>query len=296
MDNKDVTWNSTTSAWTYSPVKFWPGIVSGGDYGHVTFFALGGLLSGVPAIAYTGTDKAPKFVHTTDPVAANQVDLVAAVNFDEYWVANKTVNFQFKHILSKIGFQAKLADNYSTLYGATVMVKVTSLKVKYANNAVIKGADYHFNTDSDTPTTPGNWQTAGTTKFTDNANSGELIPEDLVSANDGVEVTSTSTAVPLNEADKYLMLIPQTTGADGDLTVELEYQVTTDKDTAAEKTETYKGSYAIPARPYAIGTAYTYTFNIELRAVVFVVLDGEVGVSSWGNPETVDQPADIPVQ
>jgi hypothetical protein len=265
MDNTLVTYDNANTEWDYSPVKFWPGLITDGSgYGHVTFFAYGGKASGDLAISLTTSGNYPKITHETPPAADQQVDLVADVLFDEYWgdANGNAVKFTFEHILSKIGFKAKLADTYSGIDE----VKVTSLKVKYGS-AVIKGADYNFNTGG-TSHAPGSWQTTGATNFTGTDDSGELVSTSGVTLNH-------STAVQLNEAGKFLMLIPQTTVTDGDLTVELEYKVTVN----SEPEKTYKGSYAIPAREYAIGTAYTYTFNIVLREVVF---DATIDVStSW---------------
>jgi hypothetical protein len=272
MNNTKVTWDTALDpdAWTYTPVKFWPGLTtSGTQYGHVTFFAFGGLPSAGKDFTFTATNNYPKLAYETPAAAADQADLVADVLFDRYWghADGNPVKFQFEHILSKIGFQAKLADTYS---GAEV--KVTSLKVKYGS-AVVKGADYKFNTDSDTPAGKGSWLTTGATNFAGSEVSGELV------ATAGVVVNSTSVPVQLNEAGKFLMLIPQELSNNGDLTVELEYEVT-----ANSKTDKYEGSYAIPAIEYAIGTAYTYTFNIVLRTVVF---DADIDVNpNWGAGST----------
>jgi hypothetical protein len=266
MNNTKVTWDDSLDpdAWTYTPVKFWPGLKTHGGYGHVTFFAYGGKASGDLAISLTATDKYPKITHETPPAADQQVDLVADVLFDRYWghADGNPVKFQFEHILSKIGFKAKLDADYSTLYGATV--KVTNLKVKYGS-AVVKEADYNFNTDSDAPTGKGGWNTTtGTTNFTGNEDSDNLVPTSGVTLNH-------STSVELNETTKYLMLIPQSV-AKGDLKVELEYEVTVNS-----SAETYKETCDVPAIAYAMGTAYTYTFNIELRTVEF---DTEINVSN----------------
>jgi hypothetical protein len=59
--------------------------------------------------------------------------------------------------------------------------------------------------------------------------------------------------------------------------------------------ETRTETYSIPARAYAMGKQYTYNFTFTLNKVEFV-LDNDLDVSGWGNPETVDEPADIPVQ
>jgi predicted nucleic acid-binding Zn ribbon protein len=277
MNNQKVTWNEAAGAWSYSPRVNWPGIVPGDVYGHVTFFALGGLAKDDLTIGYNDA-YLPTFDYETEPAAADQKDLVADVLFDEQWSANKTVTFQFEHILSRIGFQAKMAGDYTTDYNAEIVVK--SLKVKYTDDRVKSEGLYTFNANSADASGKGSWS-EGPAVFTDNAESGELMAAD---------VDLTTTATRLNDITKYLMLIPQAV-ADGDLTVELDYEITYDKGGATEQVETVNdATYDIPAITYETGKAYTYTFNITLRPIVFsvgidVTTDWELG--STGNDITL---------
>jgi hypothetical protein len=279
MNNTPVTWSNTNTAWEYDPVKYWPGIVSGGGYGHVTFFGLGGLDNDDldEAFTYNATSHAPEFVHTTQDAAADQKDLVADVQFDRYWghAEGNPVKFQFKHILSKIGFTAKLAGTYT---GATI--KVTSLKVVYATDKVKSKGTYAFNTNA---TTANDGWTLATPASYLTGESGELVNQ-----TNGVEVNSTS-PVPLNEAGKFLMLIPQDVAA-GDLTVVFTYTVTQ----GSMPAETYPNvTYSIPAIEYKKGKQYTYNFTFTLNKVEFVLDEADI---DWGEPDSGNKPADIPVQ
>jgi hypothetical protein len=266
MNNTKVAWSSTK--WDYIPIKYWPGIVSGSDYGHVTFFALGGLSSSLLTIAYNSSDaNKPEYTHTVSAAAADQKDLVADVLFDQYWENDKKVKFQFNHVLSKIGFEAKLAAEYS---GATVMV---TLQVNYATDKVKNSGTYAFNTDAAATgdAALGSW-TYPTTPTYLSGNSGELTPSGGVTLNN----SSGTVATPkqLNDADKFLMLIPQTVAA-GDLTVNLTYTITTG---SPEETVTYPVTYQIPAITYSLGKQYTYSFTLTLNPVVF---DTTLDVKVW---------------
>jgi hypothetical protein len=270
MNNTPVTWDDANSERDYSPVKYWPGIVSGGDYGHVTFFGLGG-----GTFTYNATSHAPEFVHTTPALAANQKDLVADVLFDEKWSAGKQVKFQFKHILSKIGFTAKLAADYTS---NNVEIKVTNLKVVYLDNKVKSKGTYAFNTNATTAN--DGWTPTGTDYLT--GESGELV------ASAGKVVTSTGTADPdlLNEAGKFLMLIPQSIDA-ASLKVVFTYTVTQ----GGVSEGPYDKEYAIPAIQYKQGKQYAYNFTFTLHEVVF---DEDIDVSNWDG--TDPQPGDITIQ
>jgi hypothetical protein len=263
MNNTKVTWNSTK--WDYTPIKYWPGKVDGTNYGRVTFFALGGLASGSLTIAYTGTGKKPEYTHTVPAAATDQKDLVADVLFDECWSNDKKVKFQFNHVLSKIGFEAKLATEYS---GATVTV--TNLQVNYATDKVKNSGTYAFNTNgTNAEGAEGSW-TPSTSYLS--GNSGELV------TSPGVTLNNTSgdvaTAKQLNEDSKFLMLIPQNIAA-ADLTVNLTYTITTG---SPEETVVYPVTYQIPAITYLLGKQYTYSFTLTLNPVVF---DTTLDVKVW---------------
>jgi hypothetical protein len=278
MNNTEVT--NGGSGWIYSPIRYWPGRLDNTNYGKVTFFALSGegLASSDNTIAYNSSSKKPEFSYTTAAAAADQKDLIADVQFDQAYDTNTgvpgQVKFQFKHILSKIGFTAKLGKYYSD---ATLKVKVTHLQVNYTASKIKSSGTYNFGVSGTDP-----W-TLGSSSFVSGDNSGELLKSSEVELSKG-----TSDAAPiaeqLNDNSKFLMLIPQTTptadvSADegsGDLTVELTYTVTTGTG-ADEKTFTYPVTYKLPKCTYAPGKQYTYNFTITLNEVVFTVLE----VTGW---------------
>jgi hypothetical protein len=270
MANQTVAWS--TNKWEYTPVKYWPGKVDGTSYGKVSFFALGGLASASNALAFNSTKKTPEFNSYTVPAAAgDQKDLVADVLFDEDFTSNSgNVKFAFSHILSKIGFTAKLAAQYS---GAEV--KITALQVNYGNNRVADTGTYAFAL-SGTDHAVGVWTPAATYLT---GNSGDLR---VGSADVTLDNSATPTVTTLNDASKFLMLIPQTTTMAGSLIVKLTYTVTTGAETV-----TYPITYQIPAVTYEIGKQYTYNFVLTLNPVVF---DVALDINAWTDGT---QPGDI---
>jgi hypothetical protein len=263
MDDQDVTWDGGGSVWVYTPIKYWPKI-DASTYGNVSFF--GYAPTDGTGITVTGVaSSAPKITFVTEEAAANQIDLVADAELDKT-KADNPVKFQFEHLLSKIGFTAKLFAEYS---GATVTV--TSLKVFYKANSVKKDGDYTI-ADS-----PGAW-TLGSTYLANGT--GDVI----FSGSEVLDNTSALTAFNLSATDNYLMLLPQTT-TDGDIYVELEYSVTAEDNTV----ETTTAVLDVPAISggYLMGKAYTYNLVISLDVVVF---DPAIDVTEWDDvsPSTIN--------
>jgi hypothetical protein len=265
MDNTTVKWEA--GAWTYYPAKYWPGKVNATEYGKLTLFARGGEAGG-GFITYDEDAKTLKFDYNIPPSAEAQKDLVTATQFNQSWEVGKKVNFQFRHILSKIGFEAKLDKEYS---GTTV--KVTSLKVKYG--AVKYQTRYYFNTDATDADGPGYWELRG--EYTLNGqDSGELVATELNLP------LPYDTALPLNRDNKFLMLIPDAiSNVAGALTVNFSYEVKKDNETT-----TYEIPYQLPAYTYEMGKQYIYSFTFTLNPLEF---DADIAVGDW-DPDTNPDP------
>ena len=268
MDDQAVTWNSSSNVWEYDPIKFWPRY-GNNEWGKVSFF---GYSTVNGASADGKANSAPVIGFTTQTAAASQVDLVADADIDITRTTDDgKVNFEFDHILSRIGFSAKLADAY-----ASATVTVTSLKVYYKTNQVVSTGTYTFSASNNKDA--ANWS-LGTTYFTQ------------ASSGSGDEVITSSTTLTvnkqaLNATDKYLMLIPQSGIDAGDVYVELKYTVTTASPTL---TVTNTATINLPAAPesssaWSPGKAYTYTFSLTLDPVVF---DTDIDVNSWEDGSSI---------
>ena len=209
MLNQKVAWDN--NVWKYDPPKYWPGKVDGTSYGKVTFFGIG-RKKGDTTFTFNTTTKKPEYIYTTPAVASEQDDLVANTQFDQKYESDQTkVTFQFGHILSKIGFKAKLQNSY-----ANTTVKVTKLIVGY-NNVVKKGT-YAFNTKSTTAN--DGWTLSTNDKFSPSDTSGDIIKAGGVTVN-SIDVNNLDV---LNADDKFLMLIPQPIGND-DLIISFTYVI-----------------------------------------------------------------------
>lgn len=130
MFNQKVTYDKTNTAWTYSPVKYWPNDpnakVSFFAYAPYEFSETGSRVGIVTSkITETGT---PKINFTLKPADKldKMVDLVVATDKDRSQTAD-AIQFDFEHILSKIAFKAKLGADYAGLDGKESFIYITHM-------------------------------------------------------------------------------------------------------------------------------------------------------------------------
>ena len=130
MFNQKVTYESGSSAWTYSPVKYWPNDTQA----KVSFFAYAPYESsetgdrvGIVTSAKTDTGT-PKITFSLKPAAKleEMVDLVVATAKDKSQT-DDAIEFKFSHILSKIAFKAKLGADYAGLDGTESFIYITHM-------------------------------------------------------------------------------------------------------------------------------------------------------------------------
>lgn len=266
IDNEKIS-KTQDGKWNYTNVKYWP------ENSTVDFFAYAPYKANWAN--YSSADKS--FTYTIPALASTQEDLIAATSFQKD-KSNGNVGLVFKHLLSRIGFSAKLAESYP---GATVTV--TGFEVLYKDNAVNSVNTFTFATSGDSGANEaGTWGTA--TAKLPGATSGELITKPVV-----IEVNSQS----LNTSDTqgtdpntYLMMLPQNL-TDGDIQAKITYTVTYENPHAVVTNEK---TINLPGTNWAMGKAYTYNFTIGMSQIVF---DG-ITVAGW--EDGASQPAPTPVQ
>lgn len=130
MFNQKVTYETSSNAWTYSPVKYWPNDTQA----KVSFFAYAPYESSetgdrvgivTSKITETGT---PKITFTLKPTnkLEEMVDLVVADAKDKSQT-DDAIEFKFAHILSRIAFKAKLGADYAGLDGTESFIYITHM-------------------------------------------------------------------------------------------------------------------------------------------------------------------------
>lgn len=290
MYNEKVHYDASGTSWAYDNIKYWP---SNPDH-MISFFAYapyevapatgtnkGIVLSGktekgIPYIDFTLKDEAK---------LTEMVDLVVADQHDQKYTDNSgTVNFKFKHILSKVLFKVKLKN---ALSGNTrIFVKKLEIlgstnngpskfytKAKYKNQhwnyegAIIPDADFNVANIMNVAAISG---------------VGDYTKE---------AIEATTDAKSLFKDGEYLFLIPvndsETAGAEtgttanGEIKVRLTYDaITPDVNDPTNKylvSET-EALVDLPSGALKLGTAYNYTFNLTLNPVT-VGVDGEI--TNW---------------
>ena len=107
--NQQVTYDTTKSKWTYSPLRFWP------TQGHIDFLAYAPYDSKYADIVMKDNQK---LTFRVDPVIENQKDLLYAnavgQTKESISSTGNKVKFQFAHALSKLGYKVKLSGDYSS--------------------------------------------------------------------------------------------------------------------------------------------------------------------------------------
>ena len=306
MDNTKVIYNAEKSAWTYSPIKYWPN--NAGD--KLSFFAYAPYSSG--QIAFDGSNKSTLTFTVAEDVK-EQVDLIYhKADGDEELGCEKTtdlekpsvnskVSFNFQHALSRITFDVKAVVDETDAEGDNLLDGNTRINVK---KVALVGA----NTDYETEGLAGSFYASGTLNLVDgewSETSDEQgfeftgdnfyrAVEDAATAETVVQLTKFNPAQTLLNEDSYLMIIPQDFSEEGDETTE-GYRIYIEYDVISEEVEN-NGSdsnstndsntitnkiYSAPMHTtFVAGQAYRFTLLLGMTSVKF-----DADVAGW-NEET----------
>lgn len=263
MNNQQVTYNESASAWTYAPVKYWPNEAT--DY--VSFFAYAPYREGfsVP----TSGDPIISFAVGTD--VTNHIDLVAAENTHidcQKQAVNDVVKFTFKHALSRVGFK----------------VEAVMDEVNDQENGATPDTDNQKNPITDGTTISvqeveliGNFYTTGKL----NLNGAVWTPDEdgktgsyTLKAEDFTAIAEAVTIDPevLNKDTEYMMLIPTKTIA---VKVRVKYTVTTADDKLSGGASVVENDITSDEFAFTFDQGKAYTFVLHL-GLTSVKLDAEV--------------------
>ena len=139
MYNQKVS-GSVAEGFSYTPVKYWPS----SDGAKLSFFAYapyGTVANGLSPQSSNTDAGAPKIKYAVPSGEADQPDLLVAgpVYDATLQQSGGTVHFQFRHSLSRIGFQARLADG--GYEGSTLYLNAISLTSTFPTSGVIDLGD-----------------------------------------------------------------------------------------------------------------------------------------------------------
>lgn len=280
FDNQKVTYSTTESKWTYSPLKFWPA------NGHIDFLAYAPYDK---STTLTDGSKIKNF--TVSEKIAEQKDLLwtnatSSISAD-LTSAKEKVKFQFHHALSRLGYNVTLSGDYSSS-GATFKVNKitlagspdgTSKKAFYKTGTIDLAKTDSKENLSQTNTPIGLWTA---TTSADNKQNFDLVSSDQTLNQAGIK-----------SGDNYLFVIPQdfsqtkTDGHDVDeLYVIVEYTIDYGGETGSVKNTVYKQI----KKHFLQGNAYmlNLTLGLPIEFDVKVTGSGEAGVDGWGTDDGIN--------
>lgn len=283
FNNQQVTYkkSATASAWTYSPLKFWPA------QGHIDFLAYAPYDSKYNDKVSNDNQKIDFTVNST---IKDQKDLLWANNAVNQTMANNSKNkvkFQFKHALSRLGYSVKLYGDY------------TSNKVKFTLNEItLAGSDPKSTTASTTETAKA-FYTDGTIDLSTGTwekHSAGASKQDFINWFSGPQdVTSATKSAPYkNLPSDYLFVIPQNFSANigttetpvenpDKLYVIVTYTIEyTDHSASSITNKVYKQI----TPNFLQGKAYT--LNLTIGLPIEFDVDVTEGVAGWGDEEKIN--------
>ena len=312
MNNTKVTWTGDevkdadgkvtgtsldAGVWTYSPLKYWPN--NSGD--KVSFFA------------YAPYAEERTLVKVNESVPANAIKVTVPVdvtNHQDYVVADAkldqtkqtvtgTVKFEFKHVLSRVGFKVEAVvdevqhegttDGSSqngeddTEEGTNTLDENTEITIQEVK---LIGDFYKSNT-IDFTTSTWNTETTGITKYetADQWEGGYLLTSDDFNAiaTDGSISTIKSTSL-LNKDSEYMMIIPKEFKDNDLVKIRVKYTVTTTDSALPEGKSEVINNITSDAFAFNFmkGKAYNFVLHLGLTSVK---LSAEV--SGWDEAEDI---------
>lgn len=287
--NQKVTYSTTASKWTYTPLKYWP------TQGKIDFLAYAPHEEGQNLNANTTA-----FDFTVAKKAADQIDLLWAnatgkITESFEGTTKEKVKFLFKHALSRLGYTVKLSGNYSSSDATFTLRKITlagspdeTTKAFYTKGTIDLAKTGTKENLSKTNTETGLWTAA--TSADNKQNFTWFEGSYIVESSDSKHPTNSAKE---DYSDKdYLFVIPQDfslTTEDADkLYVIVEYDVTYNSGT--KTTITNKVYKKLPI-DLMQGKAYMLNLTIGLPIEFDIDVDTVSGVENW--EEVNDVPGNI---
>lgn len=256
--NQEVKYNGTTTAWEYSPLKFWDTRSSYEFYAYYPYQGSGVTINDGKNITVTD--------FTVAPLVANHVDLMLAGKVTR--AADAAINqvvFDFNHLLSNINLLFKKDAAINDIKVTLKSVKIYGMSKK---GTFVQSQTPYFHS--------GNW----TVSDTDYVGTGDTDLEDLASGN---ILADASARVTFNN----MLFIPQNTNS---LKVDVIYTL---GETGAEQqfSRTLDLSYDASDRVYNPETwgqnqKITYNFTINANVIEF----GDPTVEDWAINKDVEVP------
>lgn len=276
MKNQEVKWSEADQKWTYTPSKFWPAADQVVDF-----------VSWVPVADYTEGETTKNNISvenatltfTVPEEVKHQSDLLVAegqMGLNRVTeTTNAPVSLNYKHLLSRIGFEIIASGIPDDNVTVVELVEVT-LNGNFASSGKVDMTKDNDPDKTNSTLAINTYDGGGTTKaYTLTGTHFGWSNNRITNAKEDPE-TEELVGVS-NMSDSYIMLIPASNQPES---IKVEYTITTDGDTASKVTNTHV--FPLTGQ-YEAGKAYKYIFKITLQSITF-----DVKVEDWGNETTTD--------
>lgn len=280
-----------TSAWEYTPVKYWPNEAT--DY--VSFLAYAPHKDAYFSNGINGG----KIQFTVDNDVKKQTDLLwndtKQIDVSKQTITG-TVNFNFSHALSRIGFTAQaavdeidvvnnaLAANTEIVINKVVLLGDSILNLVEPTGVFYKSGTLNLNNfRTSTDPVPADWENKVLSQaFT-------LTKEDNFVTDFKLTSTNSKNKNPLNNGYSYIMIIPQDLSSTG-FYIYVDYTVTTTDNENVANTSVVNNKI-MSVNPLQInfesGKAYTINLLLGMTSVKFTAT-----YTDW---KTGEHEVDLPI-
>ena len=261
--NQPVTYK--TSAWTYSPLKYWS------TEGHIDFLAYAPYDATIALKKKDATETALTCIDfKVDKEIANQKDLlwanVVGRTKDKISTTGNKVKFHFYHALSRLGYSVKLYGNgdYSSATFTVNKITLAGSSDGTSKNAFYKKGTIDLSKSNEGPNL---WDTSSSVNNDDKQNF-DLVSSDQSLGKDGI-----------NSGKNYLFVIPQNFSGADELYVYVKYTINYTDGTQPVTNTVYKKL----TTNFKQGKAYMLNLTIGLP----IEFDVDV-VEGWGTDENIN--------
>jgi hypothetical protein len=283
-----VTWNTTSSKWTYSPIRYWDkGAKSYHFYAYAPYNAvttgsnrLLGTVTWSESTANSFKIEGFKQTATVADMVDILTDLTNAANITPTY--SNPVTFSFSHILSNINFY--MAVSPALKADETLNpVSVNSIKV----GAVKLDGSYAYDTNAYKWTITNN---STTSDFNATVTSGKVFDVRVLKATEDTNPASLNTATQVGDPTAVpgltdLLFIPQTLPTDTKYTVTIQYMIgdeTFDKTINLNDFSKTENNTTVNTTQWVSGYKYNYILVIGPTPIEFDVQE----IGDWAETDT----------
>ena len=263
IDDALVTSNDGET-WSYDKLVYWPDATSQSTLSFVAYSS--------NAVNHLSSKSSAGFTFTVPSDIDQQVDLLATAYQEDLKLggtdvaSDGKVTLNFHHLLSRVGFKVQTTTDKS----------VTINALSFGGKLVTNGSLAFINAKgTEIPAIVPSTTKDNNVTYTYLSESSAATTEKISGANTTAKriVRNITNAQNQTVASEYMMIMPQTVAAQGDVTINITYTIGTSPKSKSAKVELPAGFVFAP------GKAYEFILNISTSSIKFTVTEDE-----WDNP------------